>query len=169
MSVVHLHLLLNHVPVIGAVLGVLILALAVVRRNTDIGKLALGLFALIGAASIVVFLTGEPAEELVERLPDFSEAITERHEEAALVATIAMAAVGALALFLLGVFRHRPLARWAAPLTLVLALGATGLMGYAANLGGQVRHTEIRAGSVAGALDERPDGEDASRDGGDRR
>ena len=167
MNIVHLHLLLNHVPIIGAVIGVLILAVALLRRNSDIVKLALGLFALIGAASIVVFLTGEPAEELVERLPDFSETITERHEEAALVATIAMGAVGAVAMLFLAMFRNRPLARWAAPLTLVLALGATGLMGYAANLGGQVRHTEIRAGSVVG--DPEPAGEDEARERGEHR
>lgn len=149
MSLVHLHLLLNHVPVIGAVLGVLILAVAVLRRNNDIGKLALWLFVVIGATSIAVFLTGEPAEELVEGLPGFSEAITERHEEAAYVATLAMVAVGALSLLFLGVFRRRPLARWVPSLTLALALGATALMGYAANLGGQVRHTEIRAGGEA--------------------
>lgn len=159
MNVVHLHLLLNHFPIIGAVLGVLILAVAVLRRSDDIGKLALWLFALIGATSIVVFLTGEPAEDLVERLPGFSKAITEQHEEVALVATIAMGALGAFALILLVAFRKRPLASWTGPITLVLALGATGLMGYAANLGGQVRHTEIRAGGVASSTGERLAGE----------
>ena len=169
MSVVHLHLLLNHVPVIGAVLGLLILAVAVLRRNDDIGKLALWMFALIGVTSVVVFLTGEPAEELVERLPDFSETITERHEEAALVGTIAMGAVGAFALLLLGTFRYRPLARWATALTLVLALGATGLMGYAANLGGQIRHTEIRAAGVVGDLRPQASGDNGPHEYGGRR
>ena len=58
MSFLHLHLLLNHVPVIGAVLGVLLLAAAVMRRSDELGKAALVLFALLAATSVVVFLTG---------------------------------------------------------------------------------------------------------------
>ena len=149
MSSIHLHLLLNHVPVIGTVLGVLLLAVAVARRSDEIGRVALWLFALLAGTSVLVFLTGEPAEELVEKLPGFSEALTERHEEAALVATVVMGLVGLFSLVVLAVFRKRPLARWATPIALIMALGATGAMGYAANLGGQIRHTEIRAASTA--------------------
>ena len=80
MSSIHLHLLLNHVPVIGAVLGLALLGVAFLRRSDELGKFALGAFAFLGAVSVVVFLTGETAEELVEKLPGFSEALTERHE-----------------------------------------------------------------------------------------
>ena len=149
MSSIHLHLLLNHVPIIGTVLGVLLLAVAVARRSDELGRVALWLFALLAGTSVLVFLTGEPAEELVEKLPGFSEALTERHEEAALAATIVMGVVGLFSLVVLAVFRRRPLARWATPVALVMALGATAAMGYAANLGGQIRHTEIRAASAA--------------------
>jgi uncharacterized membrane protein len=162
MSSIHLHLLLNHVPVIGTVLGVLLLAVAVARRSDELGKVALWLFALLAGTSVLVFLTGEPAEELVEKLPGFSEALTERHEEAALVATIVMGLVGLFSLVVLAVFHKRPLARWATPVAFVLSLGTAGVMGYAANLGGQIRHTEIRAANAAtpdrGAdEDERPE------------
>jgi uncharacterized membrane protein len=152
MSSIHLHLLLNHVPVIGTVFGVLLLAVAVARRSDELGRVALWLFALLAGTSVLVFLTGEPAEELVEKLPGFSEALTERHEEAALVATVVVGLVGLFSLAVLAVFRKRPLARWATPVALALSLGAAGAMGYAANLGGQIRHTEIRAASAA-ALD----------------
>jgi len=149
MSFVHLHLMLNHLPVIGALFGILLLALALVRRSSELGKVSLGLFAMLGALSVIVFFTGEPAEEIVEKLPGFSEAITERHEEAALVATIAMAALGAIALVGLAAFRRRTLPRWVTASGLAAALGAGGLMGYTAYLGGQVRHTEVRPGSIA--------------------
>jgi uncharacterized membrane protein len=158
MSGIHLHLLLNHVPVIGAVLGLALPGVAFLRRSDELGKFALGAFAFLGAVSVVVFLTGEPAEELVEKLPGFSEALTERHEEAALAATIVMGVVGLLSLIGLAVFRSRALARWVVPTALVLALGATATMGYAANLGGQIRHTEIRSTAApmpAGELRER--------------
>lgn len=159
MNIIHLHLLLNHVPVIGAVLGLALLGVAYLRRSDELGKFALGAFAALGAVSVVVFLTGEPAEEIVEKLPGFSKALTERHEEAALVATIVMGVVGFVSLIWLVVFRSRALARWVVPTALVLALGATATMGYAANLGGQIRHTEIRAGGVPATAGEGERGE----------
>ena len=145
MSLTHLHLLLNHLPVIGSVLGVLLLSIALARRSDELGKVALGLFALLAAASVVVFFTGEPAEELVEKLPGFSEAITERHEDVARIAVVVMGLTGLFCLITLAVFRKRPLAGWVTPVALVASLGTAGIMGYTANLGGQIRHTELRA------------------------
>ena len=149
MNSVHLHLLLNHVPVIGAVIGVGLLAVALLRRSSDLGKTAMVLFAILAATSVVVFVSGEPAEELVEKLPGFSEALTERHEEMAQVAMIAMIVVGVFSVIGLIVFWKRALARWVMPVALVLSMVATGIMGYAANLGGMILHTEIRS-SLAG-------------------
>jgi hypothetical protein len=163
MNSIHLHLLLNHVPVIGAVLGLALLCFAYLRRSDEVGKFALGAFAVLGVVSVVVFLTGEPAEQLVEKLPGFSETLTERHEEAALAATIVMGVVGLLSLIALAVFRSRALARWVVPTAVVLALGATATMGYAANLGGQIRHTEIRAGGVPATAGEGEGGERGER------
>lgn len=150
MNIAHLHLALNHFPVVGSVIVALLLALALHRRSDELGRASLLLAALVGAVSVVVYLTGEPAEELVERLPGVSEAITEQHEEAALVATIIVAALGALSLVVLGVHRgRRALSRRTIGAALVLALVACGAMGYTAFLGGQVRHTEIRSGALA--------------------
>ena len=161
MSSIHLHLLLNHLPVIGSVLGVLLLSIALARRSDELGKVALGLFALLAAASVVVFFTGEPAEKLVEKLPGFSEALTERHEDVALIAVVVMGLTGLFCLITLAVFRKRPLAGWVTPVALVASLGTAGIMGYTANLGGQIRHTELRA-STAG-VSGGDAGEDAAR------
>lgn len=151
MDLVHIHLLLNHVPVIGAVFTALLLAIALLRDSTELGKTSLGILGLLAAVAIVVYLTGEPTEEIVERLPGFSESAMESHEEAALVATIAIGVLGVLALGALAVFRHRVLPRWVNGATLVATLAVTAMMGYTANLGGQIRHSEIRPGGVAGA------------------
>lgn len=149
MNLVHLHLLLNHVPVIGTVLIAVLLAWALLRDSSELGKISLGLLGLLAAVAVVVYLTGEPAEELVEELPGISEPIMERHEEIALVATIVMGVVGALALGALAAFRRRPLPRGLTGLALIATLGTAAVMGYTANLGGQIRHSEIRPGGVA--------------------
>jgi uncharacterized membrane protein len=149
MSAVHLHLMLNHLPVVGSLIGILLLAVALLRRSSELAEVTLGLFGLLGAASLAVFLTGEPAEELVEKLPGFSESITHAHEEVAEFATIVMVGFGVLALGALAAFRRHALPRWVTAGGLALALVAGGLMGYTGYLGGQVRHTEVRAGAGA--------------------
>ena len=148
MSLTHLHLLLNHFPVIGTIIGIALLGVAVMRKNTELMKTTLGLFAALGVITVIVYLTGEPAEEAIENLPGFSEAITERHEEFALVATIVLASFGTLALAILAVFRGKSMPRWVTLFSLVLALASGAVMGYTAMLGGQVRHTEVRAGGA---------------------
>ena len=148
MNVVHVHLLLNHVPVVGAVIGTLLLAYAAVRRNSEVSKIALALFAALAAVSVAVFLTGEPAEEAVEHLPGFSESITEQHEELARVAMISIVAFGVLAIGALTYFRRRVLPRWFAATSLLFSLTIVALMAVTANSGGQIRHSEIRSAAV---------------------
>lgn len=149
MNEAHLHLLLNHVPVIGAI-GILFLAfVAWMRGSTDVLRVTLLFAGLNAAAALVVYLTGDGAEDLVRNLPDISRAMIERHEDAALVATIAAGALGLAALVALLVYRKRALPRWVARATLVGAFVPVVFMGWAANLGGQIRHTEIRPGAAA--------------------
>lgn len=143
MSAVHLHLLLNHVPVIGTLIGVALLVLALLRRSEEIAGAALMLFVGVGLASAVVFFTGEPAEEAVEKLAGVSTQMLESHEEAATVAAIASGMLGALALGVLLAFRSRSMPRGLTLAALVLAIAVGGIMGWTANLGGQIRHTEI--------------------------
>lgn len=145
MSFAHLHLLLNHFPVIGAILAIALLGFAVLRRNDVLGRTSLWLFGMLGVVSVAVYFTGGPAEEAIEKLPGFSEAITERHEESAQVATIAFALFGAMALGALAFFRKKSLPRSLMLGAFVLSIVAGGMMGYTALLGGQVRHTEIRS------------------------
>jgi uncharacterized membrane protein len=144
MSVAHLHLLLNHFPVVGTIIVTVILGWALVGQHDEVTKVALALIAGIAAVSVVVFFTGEPAEETIENLPGFSEAITERHEEFALIATIVLGALGALALGALVFLKGRAAPRWITVWTFVLSIIASGVMGYTALLGGQIRHTEVR-------------------------
>jgi hypothetical protein len=169
MSIVHLHLLLNHVPVIGALFGVLLLGFALMRRSNELDKSAFVVFTLLGALAVAVYLTGGPAEETIEKLPGFSESLVERHEDVALVATVMMAAFGALTLLALWVYRRRALPRGIVVTAFVVAIGVSGVMGYTANLGGQIRHSEIRPSGVASTGADRPSAPEEAREHGERR
>ena len=105
MSWAHIHLALSHVPVIGLLIVLLLLAVARLRRSTELTRVSYALLVLLAASAVVVYLTGEPAEELVENLPGFSEAIVEEHEEVALIATIGTVVLGLVAL--VGLIRFR--------------------------------------------------------------
>ncbi len=148
MNLAHLHLVLNHVPVIGMVLALSLMFAAAVRRSDELKRVSLALLVAFALVAIPVFLTGEPAEDVVERLPGVSKAAISQHEGAADLAFLAMEVAGALALVGLLFYRRTPsLPRWFFTAAVVLAIVVAGLMARAANLGGQIRHSEVAAGA----------------------
>ena len=156
MSIVHLHLLLNHVPVIGMAFVLLILGVAIWRRNDGMGRLGLTILVGLAAITAVVFLTGEPAEEAVEGVVGVSESMIHPHEEAAEASLIVTGIAGALALVALAVYRRRTLPRWLTGTAFAATLATSTMLGWTANLGGQIRHTEI-GGSAASSGDAEDD------------
>lgn len=144
MTAVHLHVMLNHIPVIGIIIGLVIFAVAVWRRNESWTRLALGLFATVALVTLATMLTGGAAEEAVEQLPGVSESLIATHEEAAAFAAIGAYVLGTISLVALVARRHRSMPRVLTVMVLPFALLVTGVMAYTANLGGQIRHTEIR-------------------------
>jgi hypothetical protein len=157
MSVVHLHLLLNHVPVIGTFFVALVLAVAIWRRNDGMAKLGLFMTVAIGVVAAAVYFTGEPAEEAVEKLVGVADGMIHEHEEAAELAFIASSAAGLLSLALLAWWRGKQLPRSLASLVLVAVLAVAGLMARTSNLGGQIRHTEISGMASVGVETESDD------------
>ena len=149
MSWAHLHLALNHVPVIGLPIILLLLGWGIVRRIPEVIRASFGLLVLLAIVTLIVQLTGEPAEDLVEGLPGVLESVVERHEEAAVWGTIGMNAVGVAAL--IGLWRlhsGREMGPWYPSAVLVAGLIVAGMMGWIANLGGQIRHPEISGMSL---------------------
>lgn len=154
MNPAHLHLVLNHVPVLGTVFGLGILAFGFWKRNESIKRLALGILVLNGLLAIPAYLTGEPAESAIRGVPGVASPLIEPHEEAAGIALAGALGLGALALGGLVFFRGgRPLPNWLGVTALIGALVVSGLMGYTANLGGKIHHPEIRGGAASPAQD----------------
>lgn len=145
MNAAHLHLALNHLPVVGSLFAVVVVAVGLTFHREIIARVGLWMALVVALLAILAHLTGEPAEDIAEKLPAVSKAVIESHEEAAAVALGAVLFCGAVAALALFVGRGgKPLrAGW---LALVLACGlvSAGTFGYAALLGGKIRHTEIR-------------------------
>ncbi len=153
MNWAHVHLLINHIPVLGTLFGALLLVFGIVKKNEEIKRVSLGIFVIIAVAALPVYFTGEPAEEIVEHLPGVDESILEEHEESALISFIA---VGILGIFAIGtLWRYRrvdTIPNRFVIAGLILSIIVFGLMAWTADLGGKIRHSEIRSESNAAAL-----------------
>jgi uncharacterized membrane protein len=153
MNEAHLHLLVNHVPIIGGLFTSIILAWGVLRNNQSIISLGLVLFILLGVSSFVAHSTGEAAEEIVEHSGvAFDHQMIHEHEEAAFPAHLAMMFTALAALLTLVVRKLRD-GRMMPIVVLLLSLVTFGLMARAGNLGGKITHREILSNNMDG-LDE---------------
>ncbi len=144
MNSTHIHLFLNHFPIIGTILGTLILLVGIVQQNRAVQKTAHLLLIAMALLAIPVFLTGEPVEESVENIPGISKTMIEEHEEAAEFSIWFMYTAGGcslIALILLAYGKH--LWRLATSGALVFGLIASVAMGRTGYLGGQIRHVEL--------------------------
>ncbi len=150
MSAAHFHLALNHLPLLGILIGAVLLAYGLWRDQDSVQYASLGLLAVAGLSTIAVYLTGEPAEEIVEGLAGVSHDAIEAHEEVGKYALVAgiLTVVSSLSALIVA-YARRQLVRWTVLLTLVLALLTTGIIGYTANLGGKISHPELRTDSSA--------------------
>lgn len=144
MNSVQMHLALTHVPVILSFVGLVMLVVALLAKNTVLTKTSYYIILIAGVAALPVFFSGEGTEEAVEHAPGVSEAIIERHEDIAKLAMISITIAGISALVALFSFRWFRVARFLRVLVLLLVIISGGLMAQTAHLGGQIRHTEIR-------------------------
>lgn len=144
----HVHLMLNHVPVIGAPLLLLLLTIGLLRGSRELVTVSLTLVVGLAAVTGLIYVTGEPAEELVEHAPWFRDALAETHEEHATVSLVAVLVTGAVAGLGLAL-RRRPRAGVWLPRAVWGGLAvSTGLLGWTAWSGGRIRHEEVRAAIV---------------------
>ena len=155
----HLHLLVNHFPIIGASLAVPMLVLTLLLRK-ERGLLLASVFLLVvtAASGWASQWTGEKAETMFDRndtkdwYEPYSEADISEHEERAEHAMYFAVPTALLGVVVL-VMAHRrkpenPLPwPWIAVLLVGAGLTATG-MAYVGNAGGVIMHREIRGDSL---------------------
>ena len=102
LSPLHLHLMLNHTPLLGALAAALLLVWGLIRRSPEVVRVGLIATVLVALLTIPVYLTGEPAEHrLRDLVPDIDRDIADDHEERAETAFIAILVTGALAVIAL--------------------------------------------------------------------
>lgn len=155
MNPAHLHLITTHLPVLGSLFGLLLFVLGMVRKSRELLRTSLGVFVVSALGAIPTYLSGAPAGDmLMKAMPSMSTDIGDQHAEVAILAMVAVVALGLVAVIELVVYRESAhLPRWLTVCTLALALITTATMVWTASLGGQVRHTEIQSAPSARAAD----------------
>lgn len=148
MSGVHLHLLVNHVPILGALFALALLAASFVWAPDVLRRTALVVLVGVGLAGAAANFTGEPAEDAIRGFPGVRRAVIHDHEEMGEASFYAAAALGVVALGTLLRWRRVPVPRPATLVVLVGTVAVSGTMAYTGLLGGQVRHTEVRPGAT---------------------
>ena len=146
MNLAHLHLLLNHFPIIGTLVALGLFISSFVGKNDDLKRSSLIIFAAIALITLPTFFSGIGAQRAIRKDPGVSTALIDRHEGAAMLAVFFMLITGTLALVEL--WRRRRIATekpWSGTLLaiLIFSLLTAGLMARVGTTGGDIRHPEI--------------------------
>ena len=163
-NLAHLHIAINHVPVVLIPAVLVIVAVAGWQKSVPVLRTAIVVAWVAGLFAGASYLTGDGAADVVMALEKAQQKtldpIVEAHDEAAgwaLGASVLLAAAGVWG------WRRGTVGREVTLPLLVLSALGTVIVLRTAELGGQIRHPEARSGFVAPAEQEheKPGGENA--------
>lgn len=144
----YVHVLLNPLPVYGLLMGVLVLAVALLARSTAARNIGLVVIVLCSASAWPVLVYGQHGyNELYPLLDTESQQWLNAHMERAedfIYAFYVTALLGLAALALQKKFQRS--AKALTLLTLIAAIVSLGIGGWISRAGGEVSHSEFRNG-----------------------
>jgi uncharacterized membrane protein len=153
MNLIHVHLWLNHLPILGTLIALAVFVVSLAFDRDDLKQASLALFVMIALFSIPAYMSGNAAQNVLKDNPNYSMDAIQAHQGSALIAFLFIELTGAVSL--LGLWRfsrteknpwmERP-AKWHLLAVLVLSIVTSGLMAVAGNTGGEINHAEIASG-----------------------
>jgi hypothetical protein len=147
MNLAHIHIVLNHIPSLGTMACLVLLAAAIRSRNEALKKGVLQALVLITVSVLPTYITGLEAQRVVSNRPAVSRAMIQVHHNAAMITLLLMTVAGTLAWFALWEYRRFNRASSVTSIgTLLFTAAATAAIFFTAGLGGKVSHPEIRDG-----------------------
>ena len=150
MNDAHLHMVINHFPIVGTIVAIGILIAGLLNKNQSIINTAYVLFIIGAVFGILSMNTGEGAEELVEDMPGIGWKIIHEHEELAEKMALLLDVLGILSLVgFYFQYKNNPKQKLVSYLLLVLSIASLFVIQKVGTSGGEIRHTEIRNESNA--------------------
>ena len=145
MNEAHLHMVVNHFPIIGILLGFGVLVAGIVLKNDSVKNTAYCLFIVGAIFAAISMATGEGAEEMVEDMPSVGKHIIHEHEEMAEKLAIVLYVLGVVSILgLYTTIKKHAKAKLVSYLAVAIAVVGIFLGIQTGTTGGEVRHTEIR-------------------------
>ncbi len=146
MNDAHFHLVVNHLPIIFPLVGVIILITGLIAKSEAVKRTAYMVFSIGAITTITAMTSGEGAEEVVENINGISENFIEKHEEAAELFSLLSYVLGGLSLIgLWASFRQKTFSSIVSIAVLGLAFIVLVFAKQTGTTGGEIRHDEIRS------------------------
>jgi hypothetical protein len=145
MNPAHYHLLINHIPILGSLFGIILLGISFFKGNKTLLFTSLITLIVCAAITFPVNGTGEQAEEAIEHLEGVSHGLIHEHEEIAEIASLLNFILGGVALLtLLLSFKTNVFGFFLKYIVFIYAIVVAVFLFRAGNSGGEIRHPEIR-------------------------
>ena len=141
---VEAHLVLNHVPLVGLIFG-LVFFVAGWKRSSQAALLAgLRIFVAMGIVVLLVAGSGLVSANLLAEEAWLDPDALSGHQQVGILTLVVLVGLGGFSGVTLFMSRTIPqFPAWAMTTVLVLALAGVGASMWAAYLGGALRHTEL--------------------------
>jgi uncharacterized membrane protein len=165
MNAAHWHLVLNHLPIIIPIIGLLILITGLFLKSEILKRAAYCLFILGAMIAIAASLTGEEAEEVIEGMAGIDEKFIKVHEEVAEIFAILIYILGGISL--IGLWANWKQKSFSNIISFVVIAFTVVVLFYAketGTTGGEIRHTEIREDGSSSNNTLNPKHEDTKED-----
>lgn len=148
MNDAHFHLVVNHLPIVFPMVGVIIMIGGFLFRSEVIKRTSFAIFILGAMVTVPAFMSGEGAEEVVEHMAGMSHDLIHEHEEKAETFALLSYLLGAISLIgIWASWKRKKIASILAILTLVMSGAVLYFAKQTGTSGGEIRHTEIRSGA----------------------
>ncbi|HAW21450.1 hypothetical protein N8004_01125 [Salibacteraceae bacterium] len=145
MDATHIHLLTNHIPILGSIFGIFLLIIGLALKNRTIEMTALATLIAVTIFTFPAYLSGDEAEHAVEHLAGASEWELEEHEEHAELSLWLMIITGIFSLAAILSYRFmESFTKWLRIGTVFIGLFAFVSMIPLALHGGKIMHSELR-------------------------
>jgi TRAP-type uncharacterized transport system fused permease subunit len=150
MESTHIHLLTNHIPILGSLFSFVLLIVGMLLKNKTVEITALSTLLVVTLFTFPAYFSGEEAEHKVEHLAGASEHELEEHEEHAETTLWLMIAAGLLGAMALASYKASPqYTKWMRLTTLIVCGFAFLSMIPLSLHGGKIMHSELRTEGAA--------------------
>jgi uncharacterized membrane protein len=156
MNGAHWHLVVNHLPIIFPIAGVIVMITGLISKSEAVKRTAFMIFVFGSLAAIAAMNTGEGAEEIVEKINGVTENYIENHEETGETFAILSYILGGISLLgLWASFKQKSFSSIISIATLLFAFVVLFFAKQTGTTGGEIRHTEIRSENSIPATEKR--------------